>query len=106
MTRRLLLHETEHFFPVVSCRRLRYQADGFDLDLSYVTPKMIVAATPASAMPDTLFRDHTSELTEFFRRRHKVCVPVPVPVRVYTRACVRGRYCVTTRACVCARERV
>ncbi|EPY30991.1 tyrosine phosphatase isoform [Strigomonas culicis] len=52
-----------------SADRRRYQADGFDLDLSYVHHNIIAMAWPADNF-EKLFRNDVAEVADFLNRRH------------------------------------
>ncbi|RLN64510.1 hypothetical protein BBJ29_001099 [Phytophthora kernoviae] len=54
---------------LVSQNKRRYQQDGFDLDLGYVHPRIIVMGYPAVGV-EFLFRNPRSEVQEFLDERH------------------------------------
>ncbi|CAD7704520.1 unnamed protein product [Ostreobium quekettii] len=54
---------------LVSKANRRFQEDGFDLDLAYVTDRIIAMGHPSEG-GEGLFRNPMSETTEFLRRYH------------------------------------
>ncbi|CAI5716531.1 unnamed protein product [Peronospora farinosa] len=60
----------------VSGSRVRYMQDGFDLDLTYITPKLIAMGYPASGVEKT-YRNDINEVSTFLNSRH------PNAYRVY-----------------------
>lgn len=53
----------------VSKKKRRFQEDGFDLDLTYITPRIIAMGYPSSG-GETLFRNPLPEVQRFFETRH------------------------------------
>ena len=53
----------------VSKKKLRWKADGFDLDLTYVTDNIIAMGYPSSGT-EGLFRNNLKDVQRFFSRRH------------------------------------
>eukprot|EP01036_Dinobryon_divergens_P015845 gene15845-21467_t len=47
----------------------RYHEDGFDLDLSYITPRIIAMGYPSMEIDDT-GRSLASEMQRFFTHKH------------------------------------
>ncbi|GMF13679.1 unnamed protein product [Phytophthora lilii] len=60
----------------VSGSRVRFTQDGFDLDLTYITPKLIAMGYPASGVEKT-YRNDINEVAAFLNSRH------PSAYRVY-----------------------
>ncbi|OWZ23689.1 Phosphatidylinositol-3,4,5-trisphosphate 3-phosphatase [Phytophthora megakarya] len=54
---------------LVSQNKRRFQEDGFDLDLGYVHPRIIVMGYPAVGV-EFLFRNPRSEVQQFLDKRH------------------------------------
>eukprot|EP00644_Phytophthora_capsici_P013496 jgi/Phyca11/528394/estExt2_fgenesh1_pm.C_PHYCAscaffold_290089 len=54
---------------LVSQNKRRFQQDGFDLDLGYVHPRIIVMGYPAVGV-EFLFRNPRSEVQQFLEHRH------------------------------------
>ena len=68
---------------VVSLKKRRFQRDGFDLDLSYITPQIVAMGFP-SVGTDATYRNPMSEVQGFFRSFH------PGHYKVYNLCCERG----------------
>jgi len=50
--------------------KIRYKAEGFDLDLSYITPRLIVLGLPATGVA-SIWRDSLSDVVGFLELHHK-----------------------------------
>ncbi|GAB5368944.1 hypothetical protein AAMO2058_001362900 [Amorphochlora amoebiformis] len=57
------------FRGLVSKKKLRYQQDGFDLDLSYVKKNIIAMGFPSEG-GEALYRNPMSEVQRFFKEKH------------------------------------
>ena len=55
---------------LVSKKKKRFQEDGFDLDLTYVTPRIIAMGFPSQGF-EAAYRNPMSEVQRFFTTRHK-----------------------------------
>ncbi|KAK0064871.1 phosphatidylinositol 3 4 5-trisphosphate 3-phosphatase TPTE2 [Biomphalaria pfeifferi] len=55
---------------MVSQNKRRYQKDGFDLDLCYITERVIAMSFPSKGMM-ALYRNPVAEVARFFNTKHK-----------------------------------
>ena len=55
---------------LVSKKKKRFQEDGFDLDLTYVTPQLIAMGFP-SVGTEAAYRNPLPEVQRFFKERHE-----------------------------------
>jgi phosphatidylinositol-3,4,5-trisphosphate 3-phosphatase/dual-specificity protein phosphatase PTEN len=69
---------------LVSKEKRRFSSDGFDLDLTYVTQRLVALGYPAE-MLEGIYRNHYRDVFRFFEQRH------PGRYRVYN-LCVERRY--------------
>lgn len=53
-----------------SGKKKRWQQDGYDLDLSYITPRLIAMGYPSESIKQ-MYRNPIKEVQRFFRSRHK-----------------------------------
>eukprot|EP01047_Picozoa_sp_COSAG01_P004270 COSAG01_NODE_140_length_24259_cov_41.225096_7_plen_141_part_00 len=61
---------------VVSKKKRRFQKDGFDLDLSYITPQVIAMGFP-SVGSEARYRNPMSQVQAFFQRYVLCCCTCP-----------------------------
>ena len=55
---------------VVSQSKVRFREDGFDLDLTYITPRIVAMGFPSSGR-ESYFRNPIGEVERFFNERHE-----------------------------------
>ena len=55
---------------LVSKSKNRFCFDGFDLDLTYITPKIIAMGKPSTSI-EGIYRNSVEEVQQFFNTRHK-----------------------------------
>lgn len=55
---------------IVSQNKRRYQRDGFDLDLCYITERVIAMSFPSTGMM-AMYRNSVNEVARFFNTKHK-----------------------------------
>ncbi|OWZ21903.1 Phosphatidylinositol-3,4,5-trisphosphate 3-phosphatase [Phytophthora megakarya] len=75
---------TNRLKQLVSKEKRRFSSDGFDLDLTYVTQRLIALGYPAEKI-EGIYRNHYRDVFRFFEQRH------PSRYRVYN-LCVERRY--------------
>ena len=56
---------------LVSKKKRRFQQDGFDLDLSYITPRIIAMGYPSTAI-EAAYRNPAVQVKAFLARYHPV----------------------------------
>lgn len=57
------------FRHLVSKKKKRFREDGFDLDLSYITPSIIAMGFPSRGL-EALYRNPMSQVKRFLEKRH------------------------------------
>eukprot|EP00112_Aurelia_sp_Birch-Aquarium-sp1_P024593 Seg784.6_Seg784.1 transcript_id=Seg784.6_Seg784.1/GoldUCD/mRNA.D3Y31 product="Phosphatidylinositol 3 4 5-trisphosphate 3-phosphatase TPTE2" protein_id=Seg784.6_Seg784.1/GoldUCD/D3Y31 len=60
---------------LVSQNKRRYQKDGFDLDLTYITERVVAMSFPSSGKT-SLYRNPISEVSRFFNEKHPGCYKI------------------------------
>ena len=60
---------------LVSKKKLRFQKDGFDLDLSYITPRLIAMGYPSTGA-ESYFRNPAPQVQAFLEHYHAGCCKV------------------------------
>lgn len=55
---------------LVSRDRNRFQEDGYNLDLTYITDRVLAMGIPATGV-STMWRNNLDEVCEFLETRHK-----------------------------------
>ena len=66
---------TGYIKSLVSKAKTRFVYDGFDLDLTYITPRIIAMGFPSTGV-ETMYRNSLSDIIKFFHIRHNDNVKV------------------------------
>ena len=61
---------TSFLRSLVSQDKNRFCFDGFDLDLTYITPRIIAMGLPSTSY-EALYRNNMNDVLNFFNERHK-----------------------------------
>ena len=59
-----------YFRTIVSGKRNRYEKDGYNLDLTYITDRVVAMSFPAHTFKEKRFRNDIDKVAEFFDQRH------------------------------------
>ena len=54
---------------IVSGPKNRYKESGYNLDLTYITPRLIAMAFPASGL-EKLYRNSIDDIVKFYNENH------------------------------------
>jgi phosphatidylinositol-3,4,5-trisphosphate 3-phosphatase/dual-specificity protein phosphatase PTEN len=60
----------DYFRTLVSGKKKRFIDRKYNLDLSYITPRIIAMAYPASGL-QVVFRNSIEQVSKFLKERHK-----------------------------------
>jgi len=55
---------------MVSGNRVRYKDSEYDLDLTYITPRLLAMSFPASGL-ESLYRNHIDSVASFLQKNHQ-----------------------------------
>lgn len=55
---------------MVSGNKKRYKDDVYNLDLTYITPRIIAMSLPAEGIIQTAYRNELSEVSKFLTEHH------------------------------------
>ena len=54
----------------VSGKKSRYKDDTYNLDLTYITPRIIAMSLPAEGLISTAYRNDLSQVSKFLNEHH------------------------------------
>ena len=54
----------------VSGKRRRFQQEGYDLDLTFITDKIVAMSFPASTWGEKIYRNNINEVAKFFNTKY------------------------------------
>lgn len=54
----------------MSGKRYRYKKDGFNLDLTYITPRVVGMSFPAHSIKEKVYRNDIDVVVKFFQQKH------------------------------------
>ena len=55
---------------MVSQNKTRYRDGNYNLDLTYITPRIIAMSYPATKMIESTYRNSMSEVSKFLKEHH------------------------------------
>ena len=55
---------------VVSGNKIRYNDDGFDLDMTYITPRLVAMSYPASSNIQKIYRNSCHQVSQMLKKNH------------------------------------
>ena len=61
---------TSYVRKLVSKNRRRFKEDGFDLDLSYITPNIVAMGFPAGTFLETIYRNDIKTTASMLTQKH------------------------------------
>ena len=55
---------------VVSGKRIRLKEDGYDLDISYITPRILAMSYPAERFVQKIYRNDINTVAQYMNEKH------------------------------------